>query len=283
MRKILIVGAGSYVGTEFEKYVRGSEDCSEYEIESINAVGLVPTVEQFKGFDVVFFVAGIAHIKETKENAHLYYEVNRDLAIKVAETAKNVGVRQFIVMSSMAVYGMTEGVIGKKTKPHPTTHYGRSKLEADRAIWKMRGKDFRVAVLRPPMIYGNGCKGNYQRLRKIAQTLPFFPKVSNSRSMLYVGNLCEFVKQIIDSNSRGLFFPQNAEYVNTSEMVSRVGITNGRNARLITLFNPMIGALKHTPWNVVAKVFGSLMYEKVDLIDKYSFEDSIALTESKIV
>ncbi len=161
MKRVLIAGAGSYVGENVREYLEGYPD--RYSIDTLDARGLKPSIEQFKGYDVLFYVAGIVHIRETKKNAHLYYEVNKDLAIKTAKTAKTSGIRQFILMSTIAVYGFTKGVIRKKTKPHPVTHYGRSKLQADRAIWKMNGERFRVVILRPPMIYGKGCKGNYQR------------------------------------------------------------------------------------------------------------------------
>lgn len=278
MKRVLIVGAGSYVGDSVKEYLEMYPE--QYKVQILDARSLKPIEEQFAGFDSVFYVAGIAHRKETKENARLYYEVNRDLAIAVAENAKTAGTRQFIVMSTMAVYGLTEGMIKKDTRPKFKSHYGRSKLEADRRIWKMHDSNFRVAVLRPPMIYGKGCKGNYQKLRWLALHTPVFPKVDNQRSMLYIGNLCSFVKQVIDEELWGLFFPQNAEYVNTSEMVKMVALTNGKTVRLTKRFNTFISLMKISPLKSVGKVFGSLKYEKVDTINRYVFEESIKNTES---
>lgn len=275
MKKVLIVGAGSYVGESFRYYC--NENYPEnYRIDELDARGLKSVVDQFKGYDCVFYVAGIVHTKETKENIHLYYKVNRDLAIKVAKCAKAAGVNQFIVMSTMAVYGMTEGVIGKDTKPNPKTHYGKSKLEADRAIWKLREKGFKVVILRPPMIYGTGCKGNYQKLRKLALKIPVFPKVDNQRSMLYIGNLCEFIVRLMEETREGVFFPQNTEYVNTSEMVKAIAESHGKKIILISGF----GWVKMLPINTVKKVFGSLTYEHIDeiLID---FGESVRLTENE--
>ena len=228
-------------------------------------------------------MAGIAHIKENATNRELYYKVNRDLSIAIASAVKAAGVRQFILLSSMSVYGKTTGCITKDTKPKPRTTYGKSKLEADRAINRIAKESngsFRFACLRPPMVYGKGCKGNYQALRNFALRSPIFPDYENHRSMLYIGNLCEFVKDCIDKERHGLFFPQNAEYVCTSEMVERIAAENGKKIRLSRMFNLGIKLLKKV--NIVQKVFGDLVYEPVNLVSKFGFEESIKLTETTI-
>lgn len=273
MKKVLIVGENSYIGESFADYVK-----DQFAIFTLNAQGLKPIVEQFSGYDVVFYVAGIAHRKETKENAHLFYEVNRDLAIEVAKASKEAGVRQFILMSTMAVYGMVEGAIDRHTKPHPATHYGKSKLQADKVICKQRGDDFKVAILRPPMVYGKGCKGNYQKLRRLALNMPFFPKVYNQRSMIYIGNLCEFVKIVIEQEKEGIFFPQNAEYVNTSELMRDIASSHGKKRKMI----PGFSWITKLPIANFKKAFGSLTYEQIDVVDKYNFHKSIKETEKII-
>ncbi len=159
----------------------------------------------FKGVDAAFCVVGVAHIKETSKNRHLYFDVNRDLVISIARAAKEAGVKQFILLSSMSVYGLVVGHIRKNTKPHPVTAYGESKLQADDAIKKLEDDSFKFVCLRAPMIYGHNCKGNYQALRKFALKSPIFPDYENQRSMIYIGNLCLFVKECIDSEKQGLF------------------------------------------------------------------------------
>lgn len=279
MKKILIVGAGSYIGTSLEHYLMDYKNCEverQYEIHTLDAVNLKPTVKHFINYEVVFYVAGIVHRKETKENVHQYYEVNRNLAIEVATLAKAAGVKQFIIMSSMAVYGVSTGYISKTTKPKPVTHYGRAKLQADRAIWKLRNDDFFVSILRPPMVYGKKCKGNYQRLRKLAIMSPVFPDVINQRSMIYIGNLCEFIKSVIDEEKCGMFFPQNYEYICTSEMVKCISDVHGKR---IWLMKNWGDAIKVLPIEIVRKSLGSLIYEKTETINKYSFYESIKQTE----
>ena len=271
--KIIIVGEGSYIGENVYQYFKTMQE--EYIVNKIDAINLKPTPDMFKHYDVVFHVAGIAHIKETDENKRLYYEVNRDLAINTAKSAKEAGVKQFILLSTMSVYGKTKGIVTKETEPDPVNAYGYSKLQADNEIFKLQDKTFKFACLRPPMIYGEGCKGNYQLLRKFAIKSPIFPNYYNQRSMLYIGNLCSFIKQIIDEKKYGLFFPQNKEYVETRNLVKLISSYNKKNIYLTKVFNPIIGVMK---MNVINKVFGNLVYEKVDCVDTYSFKKSIRLT-----
>ncbi len=274
MKKVLITGAGSYIGEKTKEYLLQEPD--KYSVVIIDTIGWEPKTADFNGYDVVFNTAGIAHIKETKENRHLYYDVNRDLSIKIAEKAKEAGVKQLILLSTMSVYGLTVGRITKETIPNPKNAYGKSKLEADEAIKKLQDDNFKFACLRPPMVYGKGCKGNYQSLRKFALKSPIFPNIDNKRSMIYIGNLCEFIKQVIDFDRSGLFFPQNGEYANTSDMVREISEAHGKKIKLIKIFN---WAVKVTPMNVVKKVFGDLVYENVDTVGKYALSESIILTE----
>ena len=274
MKKVLITGAKSYIGDSVKAYL---DSCPEdYSVDIKDTMGWNPQESDFASYDTVFNVAGIAHIKETKENRHLYYDVNRDLIVRIAKTAKAAGVKQFILLSTMSVYGCVTGHITKETPVNPKNAYGKSKAEADEMISAMADDTFKFACLRPPMVYGKGCKGNYQSLRKFALKSPIFPKINNKRSMIYIGNLCEFVKDCIDSEKSGLFFPQNAEYVVTSEMVKQIANENGKKIRLTRFFN---WAVKLFSVSIVKKVFGTLTYEEVDLIKKYDFLETMRLSE----
>lgn len=274
MKKIVITGADSYIGNSVRDYLL--KEPEKYSVDVIDTRDHNPKAADFLGYDAVFNVAGIAHIKETPENRGLYFKVNRDLSISIAKAAKAAGVKQLILLSTMSVYGKTTGHITKKTRVSPANAYGLSKAQADRAIAKLRDKDFRFACLRPPMVYGKGCKGNYQSLRKFAMKSPIFPNYRNRRSMIFIGNLCEFVKNTIDNGSDGLFFPQNSEYVNTSNMVKQIAADHNKKLILTKWFNLLLSVL---PFTVIKKVFGDLTYEPVDRVYKYGFIESIHLTE----
>lgn len=277
MKKILITGANSYIGVNVEKYLLKWSD--EYQVDSLNMIGTEWNNKNFSEYDVVFHVAGIAHIKEKKENSHLYYDVNEHLAVAVAEKAKNEGVKQFIILSTMSVYGIIVGHITKETRPRPVNSYGKAKYGADLKIEKMDCPTFKVAILRPPMVYGKGCKGNYQTLRKFALKSPIFPNFKNERSMIYIGNLASFVKSCIDEEKHGLFFPQDSEYICTSNMVKRIADSNRKKIMITGLFNWAIYLALGFNISIFKKVFGSLTYEKIDLIVENNFERAIRETE----
>lgn len=278
--RILITGANSYIGMSFEKWLSQWPD--KYSVETIDMLDGSWREKSFSGYDVVFHVAGIAHIKETKKNESLYYLINRDLAYEVAEKAKNDGVPKLIFLSSMSVYGIETGVIDKETPVNPKSAYGKSKFQAEEMINKLADDSFTVAILRPPMVYGKGCKGNYPRLAKLALRTPIFPLVDNKRSMIYIDNLSEFVKQICDNTRGGLFFPQNSEYVNTSEMVRLIAEAHGKKIIMTKLFDPILRLLNS---GTINKVFGHLVYEKqMSFCGKsnyqtINFNDSIIYTE----
>lgn len=280
MIRVLITGAGSYIGMHIAQQLMRFPD--GFQVRELD-VRKDFSAADFAGFDAVVHVAGIAHQKETAENAPLYRQVNCDLAVKAAQMAKAQGAKQFVFFSSMSVYGMTTGRITADTSPDPSTHYGRSKWAAEQELAKMESDSFRIAVLRPPMIYGRGCRGNYPRLSALARSLPVFPKVHNERSMLYIGTLCVFVQRLLESGQGGLYFPQNRAYVNTADMVRRIAACHGKKLPLIPGFGWLIGAAAKRV-GVAGKVFGTLTYDQ-RMSDAFrdeqeiSFEETIRLTE----
>lgn len=260
MKRVLITGANSYIGTSFEKYIKNSFS-EDYQVDTIDMIDGSWREKSFVGYDVVYHVAGIAHQKETKENAHLYYEINRDLAVDVAKKAKKDGVKQLIFLSSMSVYGMDTGVITKDTKPNPKSNYGKSKFQAEEEITLLRDETFKICVLRPPMVYGDGCKGNYNTIIKLVKKFPFFPRVNNKRSMVHIDNLVAFIKKAIDEELNGLYFPQDSEYANTTKLARQIAESMGKKVYMSYLLGFAVICLK--PFSkTVKKAFGSLIYDK---------------------
>ena len=268
MKKILITGAGSYIGTSFENYINTNFP-DKYTIDTVDMIGDGWKEKDFSPYDVVFHVAGIAHSDNGKispEKEKLYYAVNTELTSAAAEKAKSDGVRQFIFMSSAIVYG-NSAPIGKTeiitadTPVSPANCYGDSKVQAEKRLKSLEDENFKVVILRPPMIYGKGSKGNYPLLAKLALKLPFFPRVQNERSMLYIENLCEFVRLMIENEESGTFFPQNSEYSNTSELVEMIAAAHGKKIRLLGGFTWLLKIMGCFT-GLVNKAFGNLTYEK---------------------
>ena len=267
MKKILISGANSYIGTSFEKYIREYYP-EQYEIDTVDMIDGSWREKNFSGYDSVFHVAGIAHSDSGKisaEKEKLYYTVNTDLTVETAKKAKADGAKQFIFMSSAIVYGESapigkDKLITKDTPVSPANCYGDSKVQAENGIRPLNDEAFKVVILRPPMIYGKGSKGNYPLLAKFALKTPVFPYVKNERSMLYIENLCEFVRLMIENGEAGTFWPQNAEYSNTSELVKLIAEAHGKRVRLVKGFGWALKLLSHVT-SVVNKAFGSLRYD----------------------
>ena len=289
MKKILITGKDSYIGVSFENYIRQFDG---YSVETVDMIDGSWRNMSFAQYDVVFHVAGIAHSdfgKISEERKSIYYKVNTDLAIETAEKAKAEGVKQFVFMSSASVYGESAPIgkikrITKDTQPSPANYYGDSKVQAEKGLELLKDGDFKIVVLRPPMIYGENCKGNYPTLSKFAKKLPAFPYVKNERSMLYVGNLTEFIKLMIDNNEDGVFFPQNAEYTNTSELVKLISQVHDKHLLLVKGFSWALKIMSKFT-GLVNKAFGNLTYD-MELSEykcnyrKYSLKESIEKTEN---
>jgi len=259
MKNILITGKNSYVGTSVEKWLQQYPDT--YKIDTLDMLDPDWINFDFSKYDVVFHVAGIAHMKEKRKNKDLYFKVNRNLAIEVARKAKESGVRQFIFMSSMSVYGLLTGVITKDTVPKPKTYYGKSKYEAELEINNLNDENFSVVILRPPMIYGEGSPGNYQKLEKLAKYMRFIPKIENKRSVLHVHNLAVEVKKIIDDNLNGLFLPQDDKFLVTNEVIRNVrseSYKKTNNCLLMTIGIKFLMIFSRT----LKKLYGSLYYNE---------------------
>ena len=264
MKKILITGANSYIGQSFEEYISQFKDV--YQVQTLDMIGDGWREADLSGFDVIFHVAGIVHQKETDQNRDLYYKVNRDLVAELAKKAKAAGVSQFVFMSTMSVYGVESGVITPDTKPVPVTHYGKSKLEAEGLLAAMQDENFTVSVLRPPMVYGKGCPGNFQMLLRLVKKSPIFPAIKNRRSMIFIDNLSAFVHLVIEKKCAGVFFPQNRECANTTEIAKVMAKVLERKvffSRLaglgVKILIPVFGKAK--------KAFSTLIYKDCEQFD----------------
>ena len=280
MKKILITGANSYIGQSLENWLDKSQ--GDYQVDTLDMINPAWKEYDFSPYDSIFHVAAIVHKNEKNLNQDLYDKVNRDLPIELATLAKKAGVAQFIFLSSMSVYGNNEEVITKSTKENPSTYYGKSKLAAENGLKKLADDSFNLLILRPPMVYGPNATGNYTRLSKLSKLTVAFPKINNNRSMIFIDNLMEFIKQAIDRELSGLSFPQNKEYVITSTLVKTIRQANGKKTLLTSIFNPILNQL--TGIGQFNKLFGNLVYDQGLSQEAFdynvvNFEESIRKSE----
>lgn len=277
---IAILGKNSYICNRFKQFV---------ETKGIQTVSVDCRNNTWKSFDfsqvdTVLCPLGIAHVSTNPSMEAQYYAVNRDLPVEIAEYTKSFGVKNFVFFSSMIVYGAdkplgTEFIIDETTDPNPENFYGKSKLDAEQELLKLQDNNFSVAILRIPMVYGPDCKGNFPQLLKVAKKSPFCPNIKNKRSMIYVDNLCEFLRLVIENNKSGIFYPQNSEYVSTVDIIKIAAKYFNHKIIFIRLFNPLIKLLSKR-LGVINKIFGTKFYdmslspdlEKYNIVD---FETSI--------
>ena len=284
MKKVLITGAGSYVGESVRRYIMAKMP-GQYQIDAVDTVGDNWKKADYSQYEVVFHVAGIAHVNADPKMEPLYYKVNRDLTIEVARHAQEAGVKQFIFMSSQIVFHESQSlkteVLTAETKPNPNGFYGDSKLQAEEGLKALRaeGGEMKICILRPCMIYGPNAKGNFPRLAKLATKTPIFPAWHNKRSMLYIDNLAEFVLQAMERELEGTFYPQNRELADTVEIIRFFAKEAGHKVWITKLFNPFvwIGSFVLQPIN---KMFATYYYDpemsRMDFdYQLVSFEESL--------
>ena len=283
MIKVLVTGAGSYVGESVRRYILSTS--SDFQIDAVDTMGDNWKKADYSQYDVVYHVAGIAHVNADPKMEALYYKVNRDLTIEVARTAKAAGVKQFIFMSSQIVFHESQSlkteVLTADTKENPNGFYGDSKLQAELGIKPLEDENFKVCILRPCMIYGPNAKGNFPRLAKLACKTPIFPCWHNKRSMLYIDNLAEFVKQAVLRGLSGTYYPQNRELADTVEIIRYFAKAAGHRIWITKLLNPFVwlGSFVLQPLN---KMFATYYYDpemsKTDFdYQLVSFEESLKL------
>ena len=284
-KRILITGANSYIGNAFTQYATSMRPA--YQIEKLSLRNIDWDQVDLQGVDAILHCAGIAHNATKTSDTEQYFAVNQGLTDRMARLARQAGVPHFIYMSSMIVYGNTSrsGEINLDTPLTPENAYGQSKLAGEEALNKLAGDDFKVTIIRAPMVYGLHSKGNYPLLAKFSRLSPIFPEYDNQRSMIYIENLAELICQVIDQQIEGIIHPQNQDYVSTANLVHEIAKQHDKKIYLTPIFNGLIRLMIKYP--LIQKVFGDRYYSK-DLsawpYDSYqvcSFEESIRRTEQQ--
>jgi len=276
MKKVLVTGKSGYIGTKFKEWIEKNH--SDIKLEYISVRGEEWENKDFSEYDTILHLAGIAHVSRNPKFEELYYKINRDLTIKLAEKAKKESVRQFIFMSSIIVYGQDNEIgnytaITKDTVPNPSDFYGDSKLQADLFVQKMRTDSFKTLVIRTPIVYGPSCKGNFDKIVKLSKFIPLFPSIDNKKSMIFIDNLCNLLEKTILSEEAGIIYPQNNEYVSTKDIVKVISELRNKKTYEISIFNPLI-KIASKKIKFINKIFGNKFYDKkLDNFNEYQIYD----------
>lgn len=264
--RVVITGEKGYISQNVHSFFR------EKNIDS-RLISVREGIEKvdLSDIDVIIHCAALVHKKYDEEE---YYKVNYELTEKLAKKAKDNGAKQFIFLSTISVFGINSGVITKDTIENPKNAYGKSKLMAENKIKELEDENFKVLIVRPPMVYGKECTGNYQKLKKFAIKSMFFPDSKNKRSMIYIENLNCFLYNAVINQYNGISYPQNKEYVNTFDMVAK--IKKGKIYKLP--FGKILSGIKI---GIFEKVFGTLIIDKE--LEKNNFDYCVCDFEESII
>ncbi len=265
MKKVMLVGVGGYIGGKFTEYI--NKNYPDWKVDAVDSMNGIWKDADFHGYDAVYNVSGLAHANARQGSEEQYYAVNGQLPIDAAKKAKEEGVPLFVQMSSQIVYGDMSGLgeekmITAETVPSEPTIYGKSKMMAERGLQELVGDGFQVAIMRPPLIYSEYARDNFPRLVNFAKKMPIFPKLENKQSMVYVDNLCELIRLIIENKKGGIYYPQQECYIETSKIVKDIADAVGNNMWQTRIFNPFLRLLSKVPkLGFIHKAFGSIAYD----------------------
>lgn len=261
--KILIAGKDSYIGTHIRDFLTSYN----HQVAELDTLDDSWKTFDYSSFDAIIHVAAIVHESAKVASEELFKKVNTDLPYNIAVLAKKAGVKSFVFMSTMAVYGCDKklpkgNVIDEKTELKPTTLYGKSKLEAERMLSTLADDSFKVAFVRPPNVYGKDCPGNYMNIfKKIALKLPVFPYVYNDarQSMLYIDNLSNLVRLIIENLTDGIFHPQDDFIPSTNDLVNAISSVLNKKLHTSKFLGFFVKIFSFV--GVVNKLYGGISYE----------------------
>ena len=233
MARILITGTNSFVGTNIRKYSKYSE------IDEISLFDINPEDIDFTGYDVVIHLVAIVH-QTIKISEVEYFKINRDLCLEVAKFAKKAGVKQFVFLSTVKVYGkFIKGYSfwNEKSQCFPDDAYGKSKYAAEIALKELNDSNFTVSIVRTPLVYGEGVKANMLSILKLIKKSQFLPfkNVNNRRSFTSAENLVAFIDRIIEKRASGIFIAMDKDAISTSELVMMISDTLGKKVRLFKM------------------------------------------------
>ena len=276
-KHILITGSNGYVGSHLAAALKQSG----YEVSRLNVKNTLWQTQSFEQYDVIIHTAALVHNNDVKAQFADYLRVNMHLTYNLALKAKTSGVKHFVFMSTMAVYGKNSKIgeiieITDPTNIKPVSYYGISKAKAEAKIRELADDKFKVAVIRPPMIYGKDAPGNFAKLIKVAKLLPIFPNLNNSRSALYIKHLEQFIDGIIKYKMTGIYHPKDKFDFNTTKVITEIRKNNNKNTALLPVPKATYPIFNNI--NVIAKMYGNLVYGK----SLYLQEDKVDTDEQEM-
>ena len=279
MKKLLITGSNGFVGSYFINKYKNKYDIKTFSFlkDNINTLDC-------NTIDVVFHLSALVH-QMGGASTEEYEKVNVTQTLQLAKKAKESGVKHFIFMSTVKVYGEeTTNTYTENTLCNPEDEYGKSKLKAEKELLKFEDESFKISIIRTPIVYGYGVKANIKNLVSLVNKIPFLPfgKIENKRSMVYIGNICHLVDEIITQEKAGVFLASDDKPLSTSRLIELIAKNLDKKIYLVKIpfFESLLKTLKpsfHKRLYGSLEVDNTITKEKLNLVNPYSVEDGIRL------
>ena len=279
MKKLLITGSNGFVGSYFIHKYKDKYDIKTFSFlkDDINALDC-------SDVDVVFHLSALVH-QMGGASAEEYERVNVSQTLELAIKAKERGVKHFVFMSTVKVYGEeTESKYTEDSICHPEDEYGKSKLKAELELQKLEDDNFNISIVRTPIVYGYGVKANIKSLVNLVNKISILPfgKIKNKRSMVYIGNLCHLVDVVIEQEKAGIFLASYDEPLSTSRLIELIAKNLDKKIYLIKVpfFESLLKILKpsfHKRLYGSLEVDNTITKEKLNLKNPYSVEEGIGM------
>ncbi|WP_418185383.1 NAD-dependent epimerase/dehydratase family protein [Aliarcobacter vitoriensis] len=279
MSKLLITGSNGFIGNYFINNYK-----SKYNIKTFSFLKDDINTLDCNTIGIVFHLSALVH-QMGGASASEYEKINVIQTIELAKKAKESGVNHFVFMSTVKVYGEeTNSIYTENTVCNPEDDYGKSKLKAEHELQKLEDENFKISIIRTPIVYGYGVKANIKNLISLVNKVPVLPlgKIKNKRSMVYIGNLCHLVDEIITQEKKGIFLASDDEPLSTSKLIELIAKNLDKKIYLIKIpfFENLLKLVKPS---FCKRLYGSLEVnnsitkEKLNIKNPYSVEDGIRL------
>jgi len=277
MSKILIAGANSFVGKNYQRYSNNEA------IEEVSLLEQEPEAINYKGYDTILHLVAIVHQTKTIPESD-YFHVNKELAVRTAKAAKEAGVRQFVFLSTVKVYGSfnpEKGVWNEESVCEPEDAYGKSKYAAEQALKKLEDEHFTVSVIRTPLVYGQDVRANMLSLIKLVEKFPVLPlgKIKNKRSFTSAQNLVAFIDRIIEKKASGVFIAKDEKDLSTTELVTLLSNYLDKKVRLIPIPKFLIALSKKVYPKIFDRLYGSLFMDNKKTLKQLDFMPTLSVEE----
>ena len=146
---------------------------------------------------------------------------------------------------------------------NPDDAHGKSKLLAEKEVLSLEDNQFKVTAIRPPIVYGEDCKGNFEKLRKLIKLLPFLPfdYTNNKRSIISIDNLLSFTELVIDKQVRGILIPQDKNQYSIKQLIQMISKDLNKKVFLFKIPKFLFSLLKKIEPKTMRSLYGTLIFD----------------------